>query len=91
MPGPISKTIPRLSLEKVQEFRRDVQALSFDEACALELGKLRGTLLRQGITVSPVDLMIASIALTHNLTLVTHNRADFHRVPGLRVDDWLTP
>jgi tRNA(fMet)-specific endonuclease VapC len=38
-----------------------------------------------------MDLMIASVALLHDLTLVTHNRADYQNVPGLRVDDWLTP
>jgi tRNA(fMet)-specific endonuclease VapC len=38
-----------------------------------------------------VDLMIGSIALLHNLTLVTHNTADFQNIPGLRLDDWLKP
>jgi tRNA(fMet)-specific endonuclease VapC len=37
------------------------------------------------------DLMIASVALVHNLTLVTHNTADFQNIPGLRLDDWLKP
>ncbi len=32
--------------------------------------------------------MIASIALAHGLILVTHNVAEFARVPGLRVEDW---
>lgn len=82
---------PTVILDKVQDFLRDVQLLTFDEICALELGKLRGSLLRQGITVSPVDLMIESIALVHNLTLVTHNTADFQNIPGLRLDDWLMP
>jgi tRNA(fMet)-specific endonuclease VapC len=82
---------PSVILDKVQDFLRDVQVLVFDEVCALELGKLRGALLRQGITVSPVDLMIGSIALVHDLTLVTHNTNDFRHIPGLRLDDWLTP
>jgi tRNA(fMet)-specific endonuclease VapC len=82
---------PTAILTKVRDFLQDVQVLPFDESCALELGKTRGTLLRQGIKVSPVDLMIGSIALVHNLTLVTHNTADFQNIPGLRLDDWLTP
>jgi len=48
-------------------------------------------LLKQGISVSRMDLMIGSVALVHNLTLVTHNTADFQNIPGLRLDDWLTP
>ena len=43
------------------------------------------------MTVSRLDLMIASVALVHNLTLVTHNTAHFIRIPGLRLDDWLIP
>jgi len=35
--------------------------------------------------------MIGSIALVHNLILVTHNTADFQRIPGLRLDDGMTP
>ena len=33
----------------------------------------------------------AEIALVHDLTLVTHNAADFRHIPGLRLDDWLIP
>lgn len=35
--------------------------------------------------------MIASVAITHDLTLVTHNTADFANIPDLRLDDWLIP
>jgi len=34
--------------------------------------------------------MIAAVALVHDLTLVTHNTADFRPIPGLRLEDWLT-
>jgi tRNA(fMet)-specific endonuclease VapC len=44
----------------------------------------------EGITVNTADLMIASVALVHDLTLVTHNTADFRLIPDLRLDDWLT-
>ena len=68
-----------------------VIVLDFDSACAEEFGKVRGVLLQQGVHVATPDLMIASVALVHNLTLVTHNTADFHNIPGLRIDDWLIP
>ncbi len=69
----------------------DVTLLDFDRDCAKEFGRVRGELLQKGLSVSRVDLMIASVALFHNLTLVTHNTADYHHVPGLRLDDWLIP
>ena len=69
--------------------KHEVQVLSFDENCAHDFGSLNGELLRQGITVSPVDLLIAAVARTHDLTLVTHNISDFSAIPDLRLDDWL--
>ena len=52
---------------------------------------MRGLFLQKGISVSRLDLMIAAVALVHNLTLVTHNTSDYRNIPGLRLDDWLTP
>jgi tRNA(fMet)-specific endonuclease VapC len=69
----------------------DVSVLDFDSDCAKEFGKIRGKLLQQGISVSRMDLMIACAALVHNLTLVTHNTADYQNISGLRLDDWLIP
>ncbi len=40
------------------------------------------------VNVGSNDLMIATIALTHGLTLVTHNTREFKRVPGLSLADW---
>lgn len=34
------------------------------------------------------DLVIASIALAHGLTLVTHNVSEFSRIPDLVIEDW---
>ena len=69
--------------------RYRIAVLPFDDGCAKEFGRLRGVLKRKGIVVSPIDLMIASVALAHDLTLVTHNTADFRPIPDLRLDDWL--
>jgi tRNA(fMet)-specific endonuclease VapC len=84
-----SNTIPLL--QKIADLLNDVHVLDFDKACAEEFGKVRGNLLRRGVTVPTADQMIAAVALVHDLTLVTHNTADFQRIPGLRLDDWLTP
>jgi len=69
----------------------DVIVLDFDSPCAREFGRVRAQLLQVGISVSRLDLLIASVALVHDLTLVTHNTADFQNIPNLRLEDWLTP
>jgi tRNA(fMet)-specific endonuclease VapC len=82
---------PNRLLGLIADLLQELSVLDFDLACAEQFGKLRGGLLQQGISVSTVDLMIASVALVHDLTLVTHNTADFQNVPSLRLDDWLMP
>jgi tRNA(fMet)-specific endonuclease VapC len=82
---------PSRLLALIADLLQEVAVLDFDSACAEQFGKVQGGLLRQGIMVPETDLMIASVALIHDLTLVTHNTADFQNIPGLRLDDWLTP
>jgi tRNA(fMet)-specific endonuclease VapC len=82
---------PAPLLQSIADLLNDVQVLDFDHACAEQFGKVRGGLLQQGTSVPTADLMIAAVALVHNLTLVTNNTADFQNIPGLRLDDWLTP
>ena len=81
---------PRL-LALIADLLREVAILDFDSACAEQFGKVQGALSQQGVAVPESDLMIASVALFHNLTLVTHNTANFRNIPGLRLDDWLPP
>ncbi len=82
---------PAKLLSLIADLRAEVAVLDFDSACAERFGQVRGTLLQKGITVSRMDLLIASVALVHDLTLVTHNTADYQNIPGLRLEDWLIP
>jgi tRNA(fMet)-specific endonuclease VapC len=67
----------------------DIQILPVDHEVARKFGEIRAALLDQGRPIPEIDLMIASTALVHDLTLVTHNVRNFEHVPGLRVEDWL--
>ncbi len=60
----------------------------FDDACAEKYGEIRAVLKKEGRIIGPYDLQIAAIALTHNLTLVTHNTKEFSRVAHLKIIDW---
>jgi tRNA(fMet)-specific endonuclease VapC len=82
---------PARLLALIADLLREVHVLDFDTACAERFGEVRGTLLQRGITVSRMDLLIASVALVHDLTLVTHNTADYQNIPSLRLVDWLIP
>lgn len=82
---------PARLLALIADLLQEVAVLDFDSHCAEQFGKVQGGLLKQGITVPETDLMIAAVAVVHNLTLVTHNAADYQNITGLRLDDWLRP
>jgi tRNA(fMet)-specific endonuclease VapC len=83
---------PRRLLNLIErELLGELEVLIYDTVCAERFGIERAKLLRRGIVVGAVDVMIASIALVHDLTLVTHNTADFQNIPNLRLEDWLAP
>jgi tRNA(fMet)-specific endonuclease VapC len=55
---------------------------------AAEYARVRASLERRDEVIGANDLLIASIALANDLTLVTHNVNEFRRVPSLRIEDW---
>lgn len=51
-------------------------------------GEIRAQLARQGQLIGPYDLLIAAMALANGCVLVTHNTAEFFRIPDLPLEDW---
>jgi tRNA(fMet)-specific endonuclease VapC len=66
-------------------------SLPFDDSAADVYGPTRHALEVTGQVIGASDLLIASICLAHNLTIVTNNVAEFTRIPTLAVEDWTTP
>ena len=63
-------------------------SLPFDDVAAEQYALLRADLEARGQPIGANDLLIAAIALAHDLTLVTHNMSEFACVSGLRLEDW---
>ena len=62
--------------------------LPFDRSAAEHAGRVRAALTSQGLTIGPYDTLLAGHARSAALTMVTHNTAEFCRVPGLMIEDW---
>jgi tRNA(fMet)-specific endonuclease VapC len=86
--GAMRSNDPNRTLARHQEFLNLFVSLPFDDSTALVYGRIRAELLANGTPIGPNDFQIAAIALTHNLTLVTHNTREFSRVSGLTIEDW---
>lgn len=59
-----------------------------DDDDAIAYGKLKVHLRRSGTIISPIDLLLASQALSKDLIMVTNSTKEFSRVPVLNVEDW---
>ena len=71
-------------LDRTRSYYCSALILPFDTASAAMFRVLVAGRLRVGTQ----DLRIAAIALANDAVLVTGNRRDFERVPGLRIEDW---
>jgi len=76
-------------LQGLLDLLRDMTVLDVTLDVARKFGAVRAHLLDQGLAVPEMDLLIASTALVHGLTVVTHNVTDYANIPGLTVVDWL--
>ena len=72
-------------LGKLFDFYSCYHIAAFDEAAANRFNELRRSKIRVGTS----DLKIAAVALTFDALLLTANRQDFEKVPGLRFANWL--
>ena len=72
-------------LQKSVRVLADWDVLSFDRDAVRILEGLRAKRIRIGT----MDLKIAAITLAHDATLLTRNTADFQKVPGLKIENWL--
>ena len=67
------------------------EVVEFDAKDARQAGRVRALLAARGTPIGPYDVLIAGQASARELILVTHNTAEFGRVPGLRIEDWARP
>ncbi len=86
--GSARSQTPQRSRAKQEAFFIRFQSLPFDEESADEFGRIRAHLESRGTPIDPYDMLISSIAVVNNLSLVTHNIREFERIPWLTLEDW---
>jgi tRNA(fMet)-specific endonuclease VapC len=70
------------------EFLAPLTVLPYDHHAAVVYGKIRAVLEKQGRSIGPLDILIGAHALAVKATLVTNNKREFERIPGLKVENW---
>lgn len=88
--GAAKKGSARLS-ERVESVLESLEILPLDKESDRRYAEVRLQLEQRGKPIGPNNLLIAAHALALDLTLVTANVEAFSRVPGLRLENWLSP
>lgn len=71
-------------LQATVDYFCGLTVLAFDTDAQQQFRQLQS----QKIRIGTLDLRIAAIALSQNVTLITRNRRDFEQVPVLQIEDW---
>jgi tRNA(fMet)-specific endonuclease VapC len=86
--GAAKSARPDHNRHEVELFAARLEVLPFDGNAAWHAADIRANLEKKGQMIGGYDLLIAGQARSRGLIVVTGNRGEFDRVPGLRCEDW---
>ena len=76
---------------KLQHALAGLKCWPLTRAASQEFGRQAAILKRNGRVIGPMDLLIASIALTLPNCIVVSKDKDMLQIPGLIVENWAQP
>ena len=80
---------PPQNRNAVEAFAARLDVLPFSVQAAAHYGQIRAELERAGRPAGVHDMLIGAHARSASMTLVTNNRREFDRMPGLAVENWI--
>ena len=83
------RTLPLAACEKIFEQEFAGRILPFDEGAARYFPKSVASRRAQGLPISQMDAMIASIVLSRRAALATRNTGDFEHTALRLINPWL--
>ena len=87
----VEKSGSKRNAEVLEAFIAPLEVVAFEPEATLTYARIRSELEKRGTPIGAMDLLIAAHALSLGLTLVTHNRKEFDRVSGLKIENWFSP
>ncbi len=77
------------NIEIVKNFLLPFEVVDFNKKSSIEYARIKADLRKKGQIIGELDMQIAGIALSNNLTLVTNNEKEFIRVNNLKIENWI--
>lgn len=76
------------NLAVINELKTKIKTLHTVSGVPSIYGKLKAELESKGQPLDDADLLIASIALSNDATLITNNIEHFKKINGLKIENW---
>ena len=80
---------PQRSKNALAKFLLPLKIINLDRFSAIEAAIIRAQLEKKGMPIGPYDLLIAGLARSQEMTLVTNNVKEFERVVSLHLENWV--
>ena len=80
---------PQRSKDALGKFLLPLNIIDLDRSSAVEAAIIRARLEKKGMPIDPYDLLIAGLARSRDMTLVTNNIKEFERVDSLHLENWV--
>ena len=77
------------SQDALARFLLPLTILDIDTQAAANAAIIRAQLEKKGTPIGPYDLLIAGLARSRNMTLVTNNTKEFERIDNLQLENWV--
>ncbi|MDA3789742.1 MAG: type II toxin-antitoxin system VapC family toxin [Desulfobacula sp.] len=77
------------SEDALTKFLLPLDLINLDRSVAIEAAAIRSQLERKEMPIGPYDLLIAGLARSLDMTLVTNNTKEFERIVGLHLENWV--
>ncbi len=76
------------NLAKIKTIESALEIIPVNREMVEIFGVLKSDLEKVGKPLDDFDLILASTAMSHNLTLITNNEKHFGRIHGLKMENW---
>ncbi|MBB3133374.1 tRNA(fMet)-specific endonuclease VapC [Rhizobium pisi] len=86
--GLAKRGYPTALSERIRQFLLRVDVLPWDHDVTRTYGDLRAACEAKGVTLAPLDMMIAAHAVATDATLVTRDKAFAQVLEPLKIDNW---
>jgi tRNA(fMet)-specific endonuclease VapC len=80
---------PQRSKAALAKFLLPLNLINLDRSSAMESAIIRVQLEKKGMPIGPYDLLIAGLARSRGMTLVTNNIKEFERVANMPLENWV--